>query len=106
MELNFSTLTEDSGVQGGANDDDRNMSTKIDDMEERIDVHDEDIMELREDLEDQLDSLDVRIRRIESGAANVESARKLHDYILDVESKISTLRDRLEAAIDEDPTEK
>jgi predicted nucleic acid-binding Zn-ribbon protein len=91
---------ENSGPDN-SDDDDRTMSTKIDDMEERMDVQDEDIQALREDLEDQMDVLDSRIREIESGAADVESARKLFDYILDVEEQISTLRDRLEAAIQE-----
>lgn len=93
------TEQEDSSQNGG--DGDRSMSTKIDDMEERIDVHDEDIQELQEDLEDQLDLLDSRIRQIESGAADVESARLLFDYILDVEEQMSTMRERLETTLDE-----
>jgi predicted nucleic acid-binding Zn-ribbon protein len=92
----------DSGSSNG-DDDDRSMSTKLGDMEDRIDVQDEEIRALREDLETQIDVLDSRIREIESGAADVETARKLFEYILALEEQISTLKGRLEAAIDEGP---
>lgn len=95
-------MTEDSGPHEGGEDGNRSMSGKIDDMEARIDDHDQDIREVREDLEAHLDVLDSRIRTIESGATNIDSARKLYDYIVDVEAQISSLRDRLETALEDE----
>jgi hypothetical protein len=91
-------MIEDSGSPDGVVDD-RSMWTKIADMEERMDGQDPDIRALRADLAARLDVLIGRIRQIDSGAVDVDSARTLSDYLLEVEGERSTLRERYETAI-------